>query len=267
MAFAKKYCWAGYRLASETFVMRRGIVVKVYALLVLSGMVIWAQATKTTPNPAYTNISQIPSHLRQQFRAMGDRLQIPGKERLSLAGSVVANGSTTPIEIVWELGGNINVQGPAKSIVFQKQTDQQVVATLDQGWIESLVDDLPDSIMSEAVSGAGIRMLGRRFSDGQGGLCDYYDAPVPSSVSPKEVRWKRFCFDPDTLRLRFVRYTLPASPSVVIETWFGDWRISSGQLVPGQIKRTEGGLTIFTIQAQSVGVSARANDSLFVVKQ
>jgi hypothetical protein len=222
-------------------------------------------ATAGTPG-LYLTSAQIPPTLLRQFQALGSRVQTPGNERLSLAGTLTTSSGPSNVQIVVQLGGELNITWiaqPSQKIVFNG-TAASVTGSIPSSndLLEALVDDLPETLMLATGTGVRPRLLGQRFTNPAGGLCDYYDvATYGVAVRQAAPQVKRYCFDSSTSLLQTVRYINNASQSTI--TQFGGWSAVSSQAAPGTITRMVGGAQIFQFQAQSATVSASVADSTF----
>jgi len=226
----------------------------------------FAQGSSKSADDAmvYYDLGRVPTQMREHFRILGDRLQKPGKERVSLTGSLTTLAGTGSVQVTLENGGKLRIQG-AKDITFDAtKPHQTALSQADDSLLQALVDDIPDTLMEYISHGLAFQVIGRGFRDGRGGLCDFYDISSPKKTDASLSRLKRYCFDSSTLLLRSVQYLESSAPGArLLETRFEDWRTINGQAVPARVVRLEGGLTVFTVQAQTVAVSARMNDTLF----
>jgi hypothetical protein len=126
----------------------------------------------------YHTPSQMPPMLVRQFLALGNRLQQPGNERITLLGTLTTASGASGVQIVIQLGGKLNITGTnqAYKIVFDGTTASVSGSIPDSDdLLEAFVDDLPEALMLEAGNGTLPRLLGRRFTNPAGGFCDYYD--------------------------------------------------------------------------------------------
>lgn len=187
-------------------------------------------------------------------------MQKPGKETIRLSASLSIAGKLSDVQVVFEKGGKVLVTSAGQSVKFD---GAMLTGALGSGreLVESLADDSVENFMSTITEGAAARALGRRYPMGDGTYCDFFDLYTPSLTDPRNVRLKRYCFDSTTALLRSVQYRMNSSPSSpIVETRFEDWRTVQGQAIPGRILRREGGVVLFTLQAQTVGLSARGDD-------
>jgi len=217
----------------------------------------------------YYSPSQIASTLNRPYKALGDRLQKPGNERITLTGALTDSSGSSSVQIVIEVGGKLRVdqlgKGP-KSVSFDGKTRGGVTLTsYDDDLLESLVDDLPETMMGAIARGNGFRLLGNRFSNPKGGFCDLYDVPMSGQTNTKQpYQVKRYCFDSESLLLQNVRYLSgSAIDSPAVETQFSNWQRINNQAVPARVVRIRNGIQVFSFQAQSSNVSASMADQLF----
>lgn len=216
----------------------------------------------------YRDVSQIPIPLQSRYLALGDRLQKPGKERISINGVLSDSSGSNAATLVIEKGGKARIDVPAKnskSIRFDGKSVSKNVGTEDQELLEALVDDLPEVFIEETASGIGFRLVGRRFEGEKGELCDVYEAQMPAKSNPKHLRpIKRYCFDSNTMLLSWVQYPESnAANASIIETRFNDWIIVNGQMFPSTISRRKQGKVVFTLRAEMVTVAPAEADNLF----
>jgi hypothetical protein len=244
----------------------------------------------------YFKLTSVPPVLQSQAAALGDRLQKPGNERITMTGTLTDPSGTSPVQIIIQNGGKLNLtflaspvaggsqtggvggtQAPGVSgvqtgattpitttastpVIFNGATASGATAQSNQdGVLESFVDDLADTLMLTASHGIGLRMLGQRFQDSTGAECDLYDVPIQGQTTgQREI--KRYCFDSTSQLLRYVQYI---EGSNRLETRFGNWQRVIGQAAPGTVSRFENGVPLFVFQAQTTTISASANDGVF----
>lgn len=216
------------------------------------------------PSGPYRTLEQISPLLLQPFLAMGDRLTKPGKERITIVGTMTDSSGANAVQVVLELGGKLNItwtaQGPQR-LAFNGTAASSAGSITDANdLLESFVDDSPEALLL-AGRGASPRLLGQKFENPSGGLCDYYDvATYGRAVKRTTPQIKRYCFDSKTSLLRSVRYK---NSSGTILTEFGNWGTVNNEAVPGTITRIVGGNQVFHFQAQSSVVSASIPDNIF----
>jgi len=217
--------------------------------------------------------------LRGPLAALGDRLQAPGKERLTQVGTYTDGKGSQPIRFTWELPGNVRIDltGPAAhSIVFNGGTPAATggsPSSADDDLMESLADDRAETLLyGTHRAGFSIRFLGSRFRTDHGAdkayAGPYYDisqtfSPVPVR-SDKAQRQKLYLFDSTTQLLVKTTYQiLRDGKTIRVDTAYSGWSKAAGQAVPGQIIRSENGVQAFTIVVNSAQIAPAANDALF----
>jgi hypothetical protein len=220
-----------------------------------------AAIAKEKDQITYWQPSQIPSYLQYQFIALGDRHQKPGKERLTLAGNLIAGTNSQSAEVIMEKGGKIRIATSSKSVRFDGNNGSANISNDDRELLESLVDDLPETLLDSSASGSDLQLIGSRLADSKGGFYDLYDALIFSKIK-KPIIARRYCFDSITKMLIWVQYNHgPNTP--VITTRFNNWVKVDGQAVPSAISRMQDGKQVFTFEIQNVQIAGKQEDDLF----
>ena len=230
------------------------------------------------PLPSYVTQTLVPSNVREFLIALGDRVQKPGKERLTLIGTHTDQSGVVPAQLVWEVGGRLRFDRttvPPNSLVFDNVAgllNAASVSDSDLAVLESLLDHSPESFLYGFVQGRAHRFLGGRFrtDDGKapnytGPWFDIYErfAPVPV-VTDAPLRQKHFYFDSQTKLFAKATYiVVKGGAKVVVSTEQSKWKVNAGQATPGQIVRKEGGVTVFTFDIASAVVGPALADGLF----
>jgi len=226
------------------------------------------QAVSVGIAPAvYHTPAQVPSALASKFLALGNRLQKPGNERITLTGVLTDSTGSSQVQIVLELGGKLSItwlgKGAQKVVFNGTNASGASAVAIGNDLLEALSDDLPETVMSQVATGTGSRMLGQKFPNPGGGFCDYFDVPTLGRAVKKQAPvTKRYCFDSQVGLLRSVRYL--GSTNQLTMTQFGNWATISGQAVAGSIVRQVGGVQVFSFQAQNAVVSGATTDSTFL---
>jgi hypothetical protein len=219
--------------------------------------------------------------LRANARALGDRLEKVGKERLTLAGTLARGNSSQSNQflIAWEYPGRLRLEelkdGRSRALVFDGSKAASFDGTLttdDEALLETILYDTPEHLFVSQMRGAATRHLGSRFrltDDQKNGAATYdiYEVTEPVTVGGQTRRQTRqYLFNSDTHLLERVRYEVARSDSVTkIEVLYTDWRKVGGQMIPGRIQRTEDGTPVhtLTLSVGSARISPRAEDGLF----
>jgi hypothetical protein len=247
--------------------------VRVSITVVILGLAAGVTAVRAqSPAPAterYYSDSSVPSHFVAPFRALGDRLKKPGKERLALAGTLTDINGTSPVEIQMEKGGKLRVDvtgQPSRGLIVNGKDTSKPLGIDDAALVQGLLEDSSEALMESLANGRAYRFIGLRYRAENGKLCDLYDFAAPGRGSQLATVIKRYCFDSTTRLLSYVEYASGSpSSSPLIRTTFSDWRTVDGQAVAVRVVRTEGVRSIFTFQANTVAVRAKATDTTFTV--
>jgi hypothetical protein len=247
------------------------------------GFRLWAQAAASGaashPNvPSHLIQSSLHSLAREFLVALGDRLQVNGKERLTLTGQYISGGNTAAAQLMWEAPGNFRFDRSGTgftSLVYNTSggvVNPSSIASADLSVMESLLDDSPESFLYGFFGGNVNRLLGGRFRTDNGKTAHYtgpwndiYESTaLVKAVGRTVTRRKFYCFDSQTKLMSRVVYQLGSGPAApVVSTQYSGWTNQGGQAIVGQIVRTTGGSVTFTFKVNSATVSAAAADGAF----
>jgi hypothetical protein len=219
---------------------------------------------------AYLRPGALWPQLRWNLRALGDRLETPGKEQITASGVVSqprGGGSGTFI---------LAMEAPRR-ITFSTATGLQSRITnfdatpdswtrlsdSDRSLVETLLFDSAEGFFLDHVNGAVTRALGSRFKIDESTPERFYDlyAVIPRHqfTSAKPSSAKLFWFNSDTRLLELVTYEIERNgESVKVEVKLGNWDTIQGQKVARRIERRENGASVLTIQLDIAGFSALA---------
>ena len=223
----------------------------------------------------YINPGAVASPARRFLFAFGDRIQRPGKERVTLIGTFTDSGGTTNVSLVWESPGRFRLDRsdkPGPPLLYDPATgwtNPGAISIQDASVVESLLDDRPESFFYDIAQGAGQRFLGSRFRADNGDTPNYegpwYDVyesfarvRVPGTASKKR---KTYFFDSETGLLSRVEYQ--DLGSIRVRTELSGWQIVNGQAFPGSIARKENGVTVMTVSFSSVSFGPSIPDDVF----
>jgi len=228
--------------------------------------------------PTYLIQSSLHSLAREFLVALGDRLQVSGKERLTLVGQYIAGSSTVPAQLTWEAPGNFRFDRTGSgftALVYNTSSgviNPSSISSSDQNVMESLLDDSPESFLYGFFGGNVNRLLGGRFRTDNGKTRNYtgpwndiYETTEPvKALNRSLTRRKFYCFDSQTKLMTRAAYQLSTGPSgTVISTQYSNWTTQNGEAIVGQIVRTTGGSVTFTFKVNSATVSPAAADGTF----
>jgi hypothetical protein len=239
------------------------------------------QAGKTRDHVSH---AALWSQLQEAFRLLGDRLEKPGKERLTFAGtlekSMNSQPESFPFRLVWELPGRLRLEefrgAQPQVTTFDGATLAKLGGSLtqqDQEQIETLLYDSAEHFFVGRAQGQAMRYLGGRFSasgdDETGPVHDLYEV-VDRIRTTTEGRQqiKHYYFNSDTQLLEKVRYKLKRGDSTItVEVQLSDWRPYQNQQFPGHLVRLENGEPVFTLKINSVGIGPKVEDGIFATLQ
>lgn len=230
---------------------------------------------------AYIRSSALSPKSVWYLKAMGDRLEKPGRERLSITGTLARANVSQAEEVtaVWELPDRLHLTkqkgNQARVITFdgeQVKADGDPLDEAEQDLIETLVYGSAEHFFNTQMQGMATRLLGSRFLLHRGSTADYngpyYDVykvadQVRTSAEPRE-QLKFYYFNSETLLLERVTYEINRNGSTVkVEERLGDWTREQGQQVARRIERLENGESVFVFTVRTAGLSPRGNDGVF----
>ena len=233
-------------------------------------------STVIRPSPDTLRAGALWPQLRWYLKALGDRLEHSGKERLLLAGTLDrADRGRAAVALVLEFPDRLQLTTDSGTLVYDGQSSGDIETVLnnaDHGLIESLINDSAEHFFKAQVQGAPTRHLGNRFRADDGSTENYtgryydvfsmQDRIVMGSSSRSQT--KLYYFNSVTRLLERVTYQIPRNGETVkVETQFGDWRKTQDQQVAHQIVRFENGQPVISLTITSATVAARVKDGLF----
>lgn len=228
---------------------------------------------------AYVRKGLLSQRLIKNLSALGNRLEKPGKERLTVTGSwrgpageereFVAN-----LEFPDRLRLVIQNGAHSRVITFDGEeikTVQIPPAARELDLIESLLYDSAEHFFAAQLQGNAIRFLGFRFrmDDGstpeyRGPYFDIYQVADQIKASGQERAAKLYYFNSDTFMLERVTYVINRDGAEInVETRVSDWRETEGQRVARRIERFENGKSVLVLNLGSAQHGARVQDGSF----
>jgi len=212
------------------------------------------------------------------LNALGNRLEKPGQERLSLVGTWRVVGAVQPRDFAATLEFpdrlRLNVGGPQNRVITfdgQQTKASQIPAADELDLIETLAYDSAEHFFAAQMQGNATRFLGSRFRTDDGSTPDYdgpyfdiYKIADHIKTSEQERAAKLYYFNSETLLLERVTYDVNRGGSEInVETKLSDWRVVDGQQVARRIERLENGKSVFVLTIRSAGLGRRADDGIF----
>jgi len=235
------------------------------------------QAVAIPANGFYVRRALLHPQLVPNLIALGDRLEKPGKERITLTGASTRLGESVPVPVV------LILQLPDK-VRLTKQTGLQIrTVTFDgqhacaadrseEDLIETLAYDSVDHFFFSEMNGEATRFLGPHFrlgSDANGQsatpVYDIFEVTEPIRVGQvAREQTKSYYFNSATHLLDRVRYELNRDAlTIKVEVLFKDWRLIQGQQLPATIVRLENNTPVATLTFISSMVSSAVEDGSF----
>jgi hypothetical protein len=207
-------------------------------------------------------LSSVPrglsSELLFQLRAVGARLQVPGKEETVLTGQLIeAGGNPKAVVVTQQISGMVRIDGVKDKvpITFDGDLSRGGGDRRDESLLETFVMDTIEGMVYSIRSGGAVRLLGRGFGpdprvvpDYTGPRYDIYEVTAPvRSRQDRQLRLKRYYFDSASALLVSTQYTDPTfSSGISVETRFSEWRQVNGSSYPGRVDRYENGQIQFS---------------------
>ncbi len=117
---------------------------------------------------AYFPPYRIASNLAPYVVASGDRLQIPGKERISVSGSIQfgpSGSAASAAQIVLQMPLKIRVDQGGTTLIMDRSTPTATAPTVqrDSDLLETLVEDTLEGLLNIQDSAGGLRHLGSNY--------------------------------------------------------------------------------------------------------
>jgi len=249
--------------------------------LILSGSLLTsaALAQQRLPPSPYLTSGRLPFFLQKPRAALSDRLAKPGKERVTIVGTLTAQGNTSSATMRWELPGRFRLDrsAGARPILangpgLDLGRSQTALDELEDSIVESLLLDRAESMLYGVAAGNPVRLLGeqvrqsRNLDASTGKLYDVVDVVAKVDARPSSpVRQKRYLFDSFTGLLQRVIYRIRVGPGVdsTIETSFQQWTTVDGYPFPLVTERHRDGALLLRFQAVGHTLGVAAADGVF----
>lgn len=222
-----------------------------------------------------TFLGTLPWELQVKVNALGDRLEKPGHERITMTGTLLRNGTSNPSVIVFQLPGKVKIGLPGSAVLGFDGTSPWnsagAIPSSDQDLIEAFSDDAAEAFFFDLVDHTHVMRPLVHYARMDDGTSPNYSGPwvdIYQQVGPvlsradATMRQKHFYFDSNTELPDRVRYMSPAGNR--IEVVRSQWTQFEGQYVPMQISRYQDGQLTHSFTATAATVGAAANDATFV---
>lgn len=224
--------------------------------------------------------------LRSALDVYGDRLEKPGKERLTAIG-MLSNVNTTdnekiPVRLVFEFPDKLRLEkqkgNKIETTIFdgkKKVKIGDVLKPQEEEELETLVFDSLDHFMAAHLLGSPLRFLGDRFRLDDGTAVNYtgpyYDIyqiaeqQFDANNNKKQtVQQKLYFFNSNTHKLERITYQVAGKKETVeAVVQLGGWQNLGGQVLPTSLTRLENGKPAITLTISALALSPRLNDVTF----
>jgi hypothetical protein len=250
--------------------------------------------TANTSQPSARNeIKRIKrTRLWPQFQttlqALGDRLEVPGKERLILTGTISRSSGNVdgiPMRMIVELGDKFRLEErlgdkirvtafDGEKQIGLERSDGEIRDERDEDEIESLIFDGVDHLFSGQMAGMAKREIGVSLQPDQGALANYagsyynvYEVMDRISYTPaNRIQRKLYYFNTNTSLPEIIRYQVKRARGLLnVEVRLSDWHSFNGQLIPGTFTRLENGAETLKLRGDAASIQATVNDGVFSI--
>jgi hypothetical protein len=238
-------------------------------------------APSATPALRYLRRGALPPQLRESLGALGNRLEVPGAERLVLLGAISrpSLSETLPVKMITEfpdqlrleeqVGDKLHVTGFGEHGLWKTG---DVIRPENKDEIETLLYDSAEHFFAGQAYGFVIRPLGSGFRLDDGRAANYtgpfynlyqMDDQL-ATEKPAVIRPKLYYFNSATLLLERVRYRITRNGAPVnVETLIGGWQKVSSQHAPGKITRLENNTPVMILTVTAASLNPRVADGAF----
>jgi len=228
---------------------------------------------------AYVHSGALWPQLRWNLKALGDRLEKPGKERLVVTGTLDQDAQSRTYTAIMEFPDRLNltIQNglETRTVTFDGNRANALGAPLsaaERDLIETLVYDTPEHFFGGQARGTATRFLGDHFRLDDGAQANYtgpfYDVyqtteQIRHTVPPRQ-QTKLYCFNSDTHLLERISYELERNGfRTAVEIRISGWQKMQGQQVPTRIVRLENNRPALTLTITSVALNTKVDDGAF----
>lgn len=223
--------------------------------------------------------SLIPLHLRPALTALGDRIEKPGKERLTIRGTLkrMNDERAVPFVAIYQQPSRLRVEeargANPRITTFDGSLEDGVSRNInaeEEILIEMLIYDSAEGFFNTQMDRAATRFLGTHFRTDDGTTPDYagpyYDiyqvTDQVKSGGVARLQSKLYLFNSDTHLLELIRYTSERNGmETQVEVQLGDWQKSQDQQIPRRIVRLENGEPVLTLTMTQVVVAGAGTDN------
>ena len=238
-------------------------------------------AVTNSRSEEYVRVGRLWPQLRWHLKTLGDRIEKPGKERITITGTILRAGDAQalPVALTLEFPDRLRLtilDGLQQRVItFNGQTAASIdnpLTSSERDFIETLAYDTAEHFLAGQTKGAAMRGLGQRFRADDGTTSNYsgpyYDLYEMSdqikAATDARQQTKDFYFNSNTLLLERVRYRVVRNGAPVeVETRLSNWQQAEGQQAPRRIVRLENNQPVMTLTITTLAISPRVDDGSF----
>jgi hypothetical protein len=235
----------------------------------------------------YIRCAHLRASICDALKVLGNRFEAPGKERLTVVGSLTRTSATgvtdvVNIRLITEYPHLMRLEeqrlGQIRVLAFDGQqvwSNLGVVTPADMNLIQSIVFDSADHFFIGQMKDTATRLLGRGFRTDQGTnpnysgpFSDIYQVIDQTTMAglvgqPSELP-KLYYLNTNTRKIERLRYQIRrATLPIMVQLSTPTWHSVGGQLVPDSIERLENGASVWKLTGTSWTLSPRADDGTF----
>lgn len=232
-------------------------------------------------DPAIRGLLQrgvVPSALHGALQTMGNRLEVKGRERATISGTLRSEGSsqeqafTLTAELPKRLRLTLNNGSGSRVLVSDTGSLRSSSSALNQpdyDLIETLIYDTTEHLLLEQETGSmTMRFLGSRFRASENLAETPYSifetGEVISLGESSRQQTKYYYFNSDTWLLERVAYLSNINNrETEVEVRMSNWQIIDGQKVATTVERFENKMPVFRVTFNVVQFSPSFNDGSF----
>lgn len=240
------------------------------------------QATKRVKRPL------LWPQFQKTLLALGDRFEVPGKERLILSGTIrriSANSGVVPMRMIVEMPDRFRLEeqigNQLRLTTFDGETregakrfDGEIQGEQEEDELESLIFDGVEHLFAGQMAGLAKREIGQFLQPGQttsatytGPYYNVYEVMDRiTHTSTARIQRKLYYFNVNTSLPEIIRYQVERSRGLLrVEVRLDDWQSVGGQTIPGTFVRSENDTEVLRLSLTGAVIQAATDDGIFTV--
>lgn len=216
----------------------------------------------------------VSSRLQGPLQALGDRLEVKGRERAVMAGMLQNGSQQEPFTLIAELPNRIRLTisgaGGTRVVIYDGKTTRSntPLTQRDYDLVETLAYDTAEHLLLAEVDGSlALRFLGGRYhEDSDPASTAYHIFEGSEAVAlggDARERTRHYYFNSDNWLLERITYPRTVSVESSVEVRFGDWERVNGQTLARRVERFEDKASVFRLTINAVSFSPGLDDGIF----